>query len=444
MLNWLKKKSKPEAKSYSIPIPYDSFLAFSLGGSSYVTARQAMIFYRNNSSVATAVDMLADSFEQIKPVLKQEDGQFIEDHEVINLLMNPNGFDTWRTFAGKMSRHYLLKHDSHLTAAGSVKRPPIQLYSAKPQDISTMQAQDLHPLSYNLTQGDMPGVYVRLDNLKLGARFYDGNLKELYHIKGFSSRNNELEGDSPLQAAATEAKQQIEGRNHNLKLIQNGARLSLVISFNDPEPGVDDDTHKERVQSINETLSGSESAGKVGVFSNSEIDTIKEFGLTNKDMDYAKLDETAAQAIYKRYKIPLPLVTTEATTFNNMETAIELLYDLAVLPLADTLFAGCSMFLLPRYGLDPAKVQITYNPESINALKKRRLDEIEQRRKFNIETMNELRDMLPNRQPMDGGDTVYQPANLIPVGFDITDMGSEGQPEGPEEPEADVELESDE
>jgi hypothetical protein len=136
-------------------------------------------------------------------------------------------------------------------------------------------------------------------------------------------------------------------------------------------------------------------------------------------MDYAKLDNTASQAIYQRYKIPLPLVTTEATTFNNMSTAIELLYDMAVLPLADTMFAGLSMFLLPRYGLDPAKVQITYNPESINALKQRRLNEIEQRKKIGIETINELREQLPNRDRVQGGDVVLQPATLIPVGTDI-------------------------
>jgi len=59
----------------------------------------------------------------------------------------------------------------------------------------------------------------------------------------------------------------------------------------------------------------------------------------------------------------------------------------------------------------------------------RRLDEIEKRRKINIETINELREFLPGSdKPIEGGDILYQPSTLIPVGFDI-----EEEPASPEE-----------
>lgn len=101
-----------------------------------------------------------------------------------------------------------------------------------------------------------------------------------------------------------------------------------------------------------------------------------------------------------------------------MEQGVQLLYDWAVLPLADTLFSGLTSFLLPRYGLDPRKVKITYNPESIQALKQRKLDELEQRKKIGIETINELRELMPNRDAIDGGDELYQLATLVPIGSD--------------------------
>ena len=45
---------------------------------------------------------------------------------------------------------------------------------------------------------------------------------------------------------------------------------------------------------------------------------------------------------------------------------------------------------------------------------------MEQRKKINVETTNELRSLLPNREPItEGGDQVYQPANLVAVGQDL-------------------------
>jgi hypothetical protein len=101
-----------------------------------------------------------------------------------------------------------------------------------------------------------------------------------------------------------------------------------------------------------------------------------------------------------------------------MQMAVEQLYDFAVLPNANTIFAGLSRFLLPRFGLDIDKNFITYNPDSITALMDRRLKQLEQRRKMNLETTNELRAGL-GREPIENGDVLYQPANLQPIGEDL-------------------------
>ena len=415
------KKHAPvvERKTIVIPIKENSFIEFLLGGSGYITATQAMQYYRENSSIATAVDLIADAFEQINPVLELPDGELITDHDVLDRLLKPNGFETWQSFAGAMSRHYLLTHDSHISALGSVLNPPIELYALKPQNVMVQENhQDSYPNQYMATMGASRGTYVRNEDIKRGAKFYDGNLKELYHIMGFSSRANNITGDSPLNAAALEANQQIKGRTHNLQMLENGGRLSLIVSFKNDESFINDDEHQQRKLRINEDLGGENNAGKIAVISGTEVD-IQEVGKSNKDMDYALLDQIASQAIYLRYKIPLPLVSTSASTFNNMKTAIEIFYDQATLPHAKTMFDGLTKMLLPRYKLDDTKYRITYDPESITALMERRLDELMKRRKANIETTNELRGLLPKRGDIDGGNVIYQPANLIPLGADI-------------------------
>ena len=137
----------------------------------------------------------------------------------------------------------------------------------------------------------------------------------------------------------------------------------------------------------------------------------------------SKLDEIAGQAIFFRYKIPLALVTVTASTFNNLATGNEMLYDNAVLPLADKIFSGLTRFLLPRFNIPIGSAKITFDPESLQPLKERRLKELEQRKKIGIETTNELRESMSNRDDVEGGDVLYQPATLIPIGTDINDDG---------------------
>jgi len=384
-----------------------------------VTPQKAFKFYRSNSSVATAVDMIADSFEQIEPIVQLPDGSILEQHPVLDLLRNPNSFMTWSDFAARISRNYLLTNQSHFYALGGLTVSPSEIYPVKPTNVSVTTGDSEYVETFYVGQGVGVGEYLRELAKQRISRYYDGALKELYRISGFSSMSTDGTADSPLQAAALETNQQIKGRIHNLKMLDNGGRLSLMVIFKEEQ--LSDDEHKERTQRINESWSGPENAGKIGVMSGGDIQDVKEMGVNQKDMDYAELDRIAAQAIYFRYKIPLPLITVSASTFNNMQTAIEMLYDFAVLPLADKLFTGLSRFLLPRYGIDLNQAKITFNPESLQALKSRRLDELKARKEIGVETTNELREQIPNREPVDGGDTLYQSATLVPIGTDINE-----------------------
>lgn len=437
------KTDKIIKKSYN-PVYFDpsSYLGYVLTqDTDRIRPYVAMEFYRRNAAIATSVDWIAEALEQIKPVLEDEEGAHSDDHDVIELLLNPNGFQTWSEFIGEISRHYLLTHNAFLLASGNVSYVPSEIYVIKPQNVSIFaDSRDDFPGNYSVGAGVGFGQYTR-EIRKREARFYSGNLKEIYQITGFSSHDDNLWGDSPLKAAALEARQQIQGRIHNLQLLNNGGRLSLIVNFKD-ENLIDEDELKERKERIQETLGGSNNAGSIAVVSAPEMD-IEELGKTNKDMDYAELDRVASHAIYMRYKIPLPLVTPTAATYNNMRTAVEMLYDFAVLPHADTIFSALTKFLLPRFGLDTKQYRITYNPDSITALMERKIDQLKARKDIGIETINELRSLIPNREDLDGGDILYQPANLIPVGEDI-DMPGDDIPRGPTvEPEEEERTQSD-
>ncbi len=111
--NPFRKNVTIERKSYSVDP--DSFLAFAMGSNSNITASQAASFYQNTSSIATAVDMIAESIEQVVPALVDNEGNYTEQHEILDFLKNPNGFNNWFEFIGSLSRNYLLKQDTLIT-----------------------------------------------------------------------------------------------------------------------------------------------------------------------------------------------------------------------------------------------------------------------------------------------------------------------------------------
>lgn len=393
-------------------------------GGGRMTPYQTMLLYRQASAVATAVDTIADEAQAIPPMLmERKSGQLINDHPVLELLGRPNSQDGREVFMGDMMRHHLLTHDACVYAAGLKTRPPLELWAVKPQSL-TMSRGDLDDYPSVLTVDNGPGAgnYTRRRERGLfGYRYYDGNLRELYRVRNFSSRHDNAWSDSPLEAVALEARQQIQGKIHNLRLLQNGARLSLVAVFKDTQ---NVDEHVERRESINEQMAGADNAGKIAVISSENME-LKEVGKSNKDMDFANLDTIARESVYLRYRIPLPIVSMDASTFNNMGQAVYQLYDRAVLPNYRYMMSALTTMLMPRYGLKPADYWLTYNPEDIEALQERRIERLKTRREIGIETPNELRSMLPNRPPIEGGDTLYQNATLVPVGQDLN-PGDEG------------------
>lgn len=396
-----------------------------------VTPTKAMQYYRKNSSIATAVDMIADAIASIQPVIELADGTISTKHPVLDFLDSPNPGKTWLDIAGEMSRHYLLTGQCCFYGLGAQRRPPSEINTIKPQNVSVSADQNQGVNQFIVGAGPGQGSYTRDLGFDRVYRYYDGPLKEFYRVQGFSSRTDDATPDSPLQAVLLEIEQQIKGRIHNLKILENGGRLSLLIVFK--EEMLTDDEHRDRTQRINETMAGPQNAGRIGVMSGGDVQEVREMGNNNKDMDYVMLDTIASKAIYFRYKIPLALVTTDASSYNNLSTAYEMLYDMAVLPLADRLFTGLSRFILPRFGLSLSDIKITYNPDSLTALRQRRLNELKLRKDIGVETVNELREGLPNREDIANGDVIYQNATLVPMGTDVTANQGAGYESDPEE-----------
>jgi len=388
------------------------FLIF--GETSGASPASALNLYEQSTAVSVPINMVVDAFCVIEPVLQLGENEVMFEHEVLDLLKNPSPHYTRELFFEVMAKNFLITGEAEVVALGLVDRPPLELQPLSPAVVSPVQGPGGIVGSFNVSGNTLPGVY-RPDRKGRRVRYFNGALLEFKQIRNFSTRNNSLlRGQSLLVPAAREARQHILGTQHNVSLLEKGGRVSLVFHF---EEDMDEDHFEEVKERVRLQYGGATEAGKIGVTAGGKM-TLQHLGGTNADMDWANLQLIAQKSVAMQYRVPLPLITDQRQTLNNYREGKLALYDDAVIPLSRRLFRALSDMLLPRFGLDPAKARIVMNQDDVSALVSRRNDELLKRRQIGVEADNEIRGLM-GRKGYEGGDVVYKPVNMQPVGKDI-------------------------
>jgi HK97 family phage portal protein len=401
----------------------DSLSKFILFGTgSGASASSAISLYEQSTAVSIPINYIAESFASINPVIEVDD-KIITKHPILDLLNDPSPYYSKGLFFEVMARNYLITHESYIVGVGNISRPPLELQPISPKEVSVPEGPQGLPGSMQVSGNTLSGNYTPKQS-RGKVKYFRDNLTEIKQIRGFSTRGNSLlRGQSPLLQASAEVRQHIQGNKHNVALLENGGKVSLVFNF---AQHMEDDVFQSIKERVKEQYSGPANAGTIGVTAGENL-TIHEMGTSNLDMDFAHLQLMAKTAVALQYKFPLPLLTTDAATMNNYKESKLALYDDAVLPLADVIFGGLTQFLMPRFGEDPAKMKITYNMDDITALAVRRNEELTLRKQLDVETDNEIRQLI-GREPIDGGDVLLKPANLIPAGSDLFTADTDKKP----------------
>lgn len=387
-----------------------SFLLFGQSGGQ--TATSALSLYRQSTAVSIPINKIVKAFKSIEPVIKIGD-ELIKDHPVLDFLAQPSPYFTRELFFEAMATDYLVTDETEIVAIGNINRPPLQMQTISPSNINIPEGLNGYPANIAVTGVTLTGTYLPVTKGNR-LRYLDSKMKELKQIRGYSTKNNSLlRGESPLISASKEVRQHIAGNDHNLSLLEKGGKLYLHFHIKEDLDPDDFEATKENLLSKYEGASSS----KIAVSSGEDMD-ITELGTNNRDMDFATLQKMAKEAVSLQYNVPLPLVSMDAATLDNYKVSIVALYDDAALPLANTLLSGLTDLLMPRYGLDPAKVKITYDPKSITALVDRELAQLQTRREINIESADELRKEGLGKGKIEGGNIVYQHVTMVPLGTD--------------------------
>ncbi len=388
----------------------------------YIDNAMAGLVYQSVAPVALSVDTIAEEVKNIPPHLFNiETDKFLpQNHKLLKFLAQPNTDENYKEFMRDLSTHFLIYENAFVLVQATVtskefkKSEPSQMWAINPEYITIDEKNTINTppdwYKYTTKKGSLEYKKEIVDGR---IRYYNEELKqELRHIKGYSTTNRywALSKISQIYYAAM---QYVWTEIHNSGLLSNSANISLLVTMSRPL----DDTIRERLrQQLRSKYTGATNAGKVLLFDNAGDAKFQNLSMNAKDMDFAKLKEMAEKAIYKRFEIPLPLVSEENSTYNNLAEARLDLYDRSVLPITAKLFEELSGLLFIRYkDLDKKPIILHYEEADISALEIRTYLKAKVLKETGSITHNEIRESL-RFKAIPGGNTLYQEFSLVPLG----------------------------
>ena len=425
-----------ETKSHFVNSGTSFYSFLESSGKGNVLAAEALRYFDGVAPVSIAVEKITEPFADLDLVISDCDG-FTSDHALLEFMKNPNSDQTQTEFLEAYAIFYVVTGNSFMMTTGSMpNRPPAELTTVGPQFVQIHEnPADGYVGRYEVStgrQGATRTIFKREEEKRF--RFFaDEKTMELYQVRRFSSgvsrgraylsgqtNNRRLWGSSKLAAIFSEIEQYCGASTHNLSLLGQGAKLSGVLMV---DGVLSDPDFRDLEQQIREFHSGAENAGNTlilqsGLGTGGSKTHWQDMTAKNKDMDFRQLKKDNETTIFGRLNIPLALMSTEAMTLNNLSTANVMLHENAVSPLADRLLQELTLFLAPRFDLKPNE-RITYDPQTVAALRSRRLAEVEQISKIGIETDNEMRARIGDEETEgDEGNVLWKSSLLSPVSSD--------------------------
>ncbi|MEE9223035.1 MAG: phage portal protein [Nitrosomonadaceae bacterium] len=420
---WLqldRKTIDPPLEQKSVSGSTTSFFDFlSAGSNNDLADFVAIQMYMDAMPFFNAVDIRARNFAAIPiRVWDNSKSEFLDDHPVLELLQNPNADTTQLEFLYQYSSYFDITGDSYLFAGGRVNAPPLEIATVPPQrttfgfgnKFGILHVPDTITIS---TAGQGSSVF-QATEVNGMIRFYEREDRELWHTRQFnplrSSAN--FRGMSRAKPIFLEIQQYLSGNNTNWSMLKRGTRLSMAWVNNRGEALTE--IQWSRMQEEAQKYAGDLNAGGTPILDGMDVKTIQQ---TNREMEFKDLQEAMLSRISTVYGIPLALLLDKSMTLNNLETSMLQLFDNAVIPLTNYLYAEMTQFLLRRYP-DSENLEFKFNEGDITALRVRIIETAERQNKIGVNTINEIRTLIGDEALATGGDVVLVPANQIPVADD--------------------------
>ncbi len=370
--------------------------------------------YAENAIVKACVQQIANGAGIVKLELHRinADGshEVVDKHPILQLLERPNPVQTGASFIAEMVTYHRVTGEAFILRLPE-KGKPAEIYNLDPRYVQIEKpAEGYIPKAYTYGNGGDKKRYSV--NALTGA-------SQVKHIRTINPLDP-WRGLSPIISCAAHVDIHNCGAKWNAKLLENSAKPSGILEI---AGTVGENTLSNLKNYFKRAWQGTDNAGDIAMLTGGA----KYVPLSHspKDMDFKASMLEAAKNIALVYGVPLPLVSTEASTYANLAEAKEALWGDTILPLLDEVLSALGDFLLPMYEGDKASQYVlTYNPDSIPAMEAKRTRLYERMVKAvagGLLTPNEARAEM-GFDDIDGASDLMVPTSLAPLGGNPTTL----------------------
>jgi HK97 family phage portal protein len=320
--------------------------------------------YRENAIAFRCIKMIATGIASTRLMAVNRSGAEVENHPVMDLLARPNPMMSGAEFIEAVVAYLMISGNSYVEAVGpSDIRPPKELWALRPDRMKVIAGDSGMPKGYEYEHAGR--------KLRWSVDVIRGR-SPILHMKEFNP-TSDWYGMGRMEAAAFGVDRHNMAGEHNMALLQNGARPTGALVFEPvqeaaggPFESAPEEVIKKAREKLTEQNVGPKNAGRPLVFGGKI--RWEEMGLSPKDMDFAVSRLDAARDICTAYGVPHVLLIPGASTYNNVREAKLELWEDTILPVFDLVLSGFNAWLGPRFD----GIQLAPDLDSISALEPRR------------------------------------------------------------------------
>ena len=377
--------------------------------------------YQENAIVHRCIQLISNSASAVKIDVFDDDTK-LDNHELISLLERPNPLQSGVEYFASLYSFLLISGNSYLLRDTESFTPPRELYLLRPDRVEIEAGESMIPQSYKYVLEGRTVAKYPVDP-KTGVA-------QVKQIKLWSPLDD-FYGLSPIMASAYNIDQHNLAGMHNVALLKNGCTPSGMLKFEPTdETGMStqltDDQRARLLEDLEFRFQGTHNSGRPMLLEGNF--SYQQLGLNPKDMDFLELLNLSAREIALCFGVPAQLIgIPDSQTYSNMETAKLALYEETVIPLLKRVESDLNEYLAPLYDGD---IRIQYDMDSIPAMVEKRksiYENVVAGVQAGILTRNEARDRL-GLEEISGGDDLYIPSNLFPIGEADTSSEDNAKP----------------
>jgi HK97 family phage portal protein len=398
MFNWLTRLVPTSAKqSATGSIIYTGRKEVSWSKREY--AAFADEAYRRNVIAYQAIHKTAQAVATIPWYAVKPNGDELIEHPFLSLLEKPNPMQSRYEFLQALVGFYRISGNGYMERV-TIRGAPRELYALRSDRMKVLPSSTGIPKGYVYTVGQ---------NQHTWEADQSNGACDIRHIKDFNPLDDWY-GMSPIEAGAFAVDQHNETMVHIQSLLQNGAAPSGALEV----PGELTPEQYNRLKAeIDEKYTGARNAGRPFLSEGGMKWT--QMGLSPQAMMIIDTKYSAARDISLALGVPPLLLNIPGdSTYSNYKEARLAFYEETIIPLAQYIRDELNHWLSDSFG----GVTLEIDLDQIPAIAEKRRELWTMADTSADLTINEKR-AIKGYDEVEGGDTVYISAGMIPLSFDL-------------------------